>query len=118
MYSPVSSKNSILSSSFGNAVLTSATVRTRAVGEAGVAGAGAGATALASFNCLEMSVKSSEICFKTMRSWSIRCVSSSWVGFFSLIQSPAYTTSWYGASIFVLSSTHRYEKIKEPFQSN
>jgi hypothetical protein len=40
--------------------------------------------------------------FRIVSSWSMRCANSSAVGFFSLIQSPAYTTFWYGASISVL----------------
>jgi hypothetical protein len=39
---------------------------------------------------------------RIMRVWSMRCANSSTVGFFSLIQSPAYTTFWYAASISVL----------------
>jgi len=95
MYFPVSSKNSMLSSSVGKTVLKSATVRIRVAGGVGAAGAGAGATAPVAFRFFEISVKSCEISFRTMRSWSIRCASSSAVGFFSLMQSPAYTTLWY-----------------------
>jgi len=111
MYFPVSSKNSMLSNSGGKTVLKSATVRVPA--GAGAGGVGAGAETPADFKLFEMSVKSCEISFKIVRSWSIRCASSSTVGFFSLMQSPAYTILWYRASIFVLSLTHLSQKIQK-----
>jgi len=83
MYFPVSSKNSMLSSSVGKTVLKSAIVRVP--GGVGAAGVSAGAAAPADFRFFEISVKSCEISFRTMRSWSIRCASSSAVGFFSLM---------------------------------
>jgi len=98
MYFPVSSKNSMLSSSVGKTVLKSATVRVPdgvGAGGVGAGGVGAGAATPVAFRFFEISVKSCEISFRTMRSWSIRCASSSAVGFFSLMQSPAYTTLWY-----------------------
>jgi len=93
MYSSWSSKNSISSNSFGNSALTSLVEPSSCLVGAGIdvcAGAvtGAGEGALAVFSAFEMSAKSFEMSFKTTRSWSIFCITSSTDCFFSLIASP------------------------------
>lgn len=70
MWLPASSKNNMFSSSFGNVLLMSATVRICAPAGEGMEGIGAvvGVTGPSVFRFFEMSVKSSEISFRTIRS--------------------------------------------------
>ena len=86
MWVPASSKNSMFSSSLGNALLMSTMLRIPAAAGAGADGVGAGAGAPRSaFSCFEMSVRSSEMSFRIVRSWSMRCANSSTEVFFSLM---------------------------------
>lgn len=90
---PDSSKNNMSSNSFGKIVLISVVDRIRVAGTVavgtGAAEAGVALCAPVIFNCFEMSVKSSDMSFSIVNSWSILCTTSSVVGFFWVIQSPA-----------------------------
>ncbi len=73
MWVPASSKNSMFSSSLGNVLLISTMLRIPAALGVGADGVGAGVGAARSaFNCFEMSVRSSEMSFRIVRSWSMR----------------------------------------------
>jgi len=113
MYWGVSSKLSMSSNSFGNSVLMSLTERIRSAG----VGAGAGAGAVAgdgtplAFSDFEMSAKSCAISFKTTRSWSILCKTSSTDGFFSLITQPTQTIICAQLPLLFCPSTSQNAKI-------